>query len=488
MTLQPSHDPFADPLHPIYHFAPPANWLNDPNGLIHWQGKYHLFYQHNPAEAVWGPMHWGHAVSPDLVHWQHLPIALSPTPDGPDKDGAWSGCAVDDGGTPTLVYTGVFPESVNLATSADPDLRTWTKFEGNPVIARPPEGLTLSGFRDPCVWREGGEWRMVIGAGERDNPEANTPGKGMVLLYRSPDLRTWEYLHPLCERVFNPAETLPTGMMWECPSFFPLDGKWVLLVAAHLNLPVSLTVGFLGEYRDGKFTPGAPFKVDYGDRLFYAPQTFLDASGRRLMFGWLYEGRTVRAHRAAGWAGVMSLPRLLSLRPDGRMGCEPAPETAALRSRLLLELQDTDLGEENLLEGIAGTALEIELEVEPGSAAALHLQICTASDGSEQTRLAYHFTESRLVIDTTHASLDPEAAGALKEAPLGKPAGEPLHLRAFLDRSVLEVFADGWACLTTRLYPTKPTSTGLNLFARGGKAKVHSLKVWEMGSAFNPEA
>jgi len=147
---------------PLNHFQPESNWMSDPNGLMQWRGQYHLFYQHHPHSPLWGPMHWGHAASHDLVHWTHLPIALAPTPDGPDADGCWSGCAVDHDGVPTLVYTGVrstdgrpYRESVCLATSAD-ELQTWTKYAGNPVIPASPEGLEVLGFRDPCVWREGG--------------------------------------------------------------------------------------------------------------------------------------------------------------------------------------------------------------------------------------------------------------------------------------------------------------------------------------------
>jgi len=141
----------ADDLHrPQYHFLPPANWMNDPNGLIQWRGQYHLFYQHNPGCPCWGTMHWGHAVSENLVHWTDLPIALAPTPGGPDADGCWSGCAVDNDGIPTLIYTGVFPQRQCIATSTD-DLLTWEKHAGNPVIAAPPEGLDVTGFRDPCT-------------------------------------------------------------------------------------------------------------------------------------------------------------------------------------------------------------------------------------------------------------------------------------------------------------------------------------------------
>lgn len=206
-----------DPHRPIYHFVAPANWLNDPNGLIHRRGRYHLFYQYNPHGPFHGTIHWGHAASDDLVHWADLPIALLPTPGGADADGCWSGCAVDDHGVPTLVYTGLRgrEQRTCLATGGD-DLLRWEKYAGNPVI-EPPPGLDLVGFRDHSVWREGDDWYQVIGAGLRDVG-------GTVLLFRSPDLRSWEYLRPILTGDLRRREPFSTGSMWECPDLFPLDG------------------------------------------------------------------------------------------------------------------------------------------------------------------------------------------------------------------------------------------------------------------------
>src|SRR6476660_8485749 len=140
----------ADPHRPRYHFLPPSNWMNDPNGLIQWRGRYHLFYQYNPNGAFHGTIHWGHAVSDDLVHWRDLPIALAPTPDGPDKDGVYSGCALDHNGVPTLMFTGVRPQVQCIAEAVDPndpDLVGWQKHPGNPAIPDSPPGMEVEGFR-----------------------------------------------------------------------------------------------------------------------------------------------------------------------------------------------------------------------------------------------------------------------------------------------------------------------------------------------------
>ena len=208
MSDHPTAGHGDDPQRPHYHFLPPANWLNDPNGLIQWNGAYHMFYQYNPHGPFHGTIHWGHAVSTDLVHWEHLPIALAPTPDGPDEDGCWSGCAGADNGVPTLIYSGNRggAQRACLATSSD-GLLTWQKHPDNPVIPAPPPGLHLVEFRDHCVWREDGMWYQLIGAGIEGHG-------GTALLYRSADLRAWEYLHPLLigdQQRFAPLWTVIVG-------------------------------------------------------------------------------------------------------------------------------------------------------------------------------------------------------------------------------------------------------------------------------------
>ena len=155
---------------PQYHFLAPANWMNDPNGVIHYKGQYHLFYQHNPDAPVWGNIHWGHAVSDDLVHWHDLPIALAPTPDGADTNGCWSGCALIDKGVPTIIYTGIDADNQQLPCLATSDDRliTWTKYAGNPIIPTTPDDLKVLGFRDHSVWKEEDGWYQIIGSGSKD--------------------------------------------------------------------------------------------------------------------------------------------------------------------------------------------------------------------------------------------------------------------------------------------------------------------------------
>jgi beta-fructofuranosidase len=461
-----SEGTWQDPHRPTYHFLPPANWLNDPNGLIQWTGEYHLFYQYNPNGPFHGTIHWGHAVSPDLVHWRDLPIALAPTPGGPDKDGCFSGCAVNNNGVPTLVYTGISPEVQCVATSAD-DLLTWQKNPDNPVIAAPPPGLDVVGFRDPYVWREADAWYCVIGSGIRG-------AGGTIFLYRSPDLVHWTYLHQLCSG--DPAET---GTMWECPNFFPLGDKHVLLISP---IPLRKVLALIGTYRDHRFIPERIQPVDDGG-CFYAPQVLRDDSGRALMWGWLWENRPLEASRAAGWNGVMSLPRVLSLGPDGALNQRPAPELEALRGeRSAFARRELPPGHSQVVDGISGDAFEIEATFELATASAVSLAVRYSPDGAHQTRIVYDRPRGYLSIDRSRSSQAPSVEADVRGCPLVLGPGEPLQLHVFLDRSVLEVFANDRVCLSSRIYPIDNGSIQIQVASEGAPARVHSLTAWTMPS------
>jgi beta-fructofuranosidase len=296
-------------LRPRYHYAAPENWLNDPNGIIYRNGYYHLFYQYNPYEAVWGNIAWGHARSKDLVHWETLPSAISPTPDSPDEHGIWSGCTLVHNGEVYAFYTGVagHNQTVCMAKSRDKDLITWEKYEGNPILAAPTDEFNGCGFRDPYIWKDGDVWKMVIGAGVPNGAEA-------VLLYQSSDLFNWQYLSPL---IVSDAQNPD---VYECPNFFPLGDKWVLLVSVMSEARVDY---FVGLFWNNHFViethgtiAGAPF---------FAPYTF-EQGGRRLMIGWLREMRPVEEHKAAGWAGAMTIPIELMLLENNVLVLTPVRE------------------------------------------------------------------------------------------------------------------------------------------------------------------
>jgi beta-fructofuranosidase len=467
---------------PHYHFLAPLNWLNDPNGLIQWNGEYHLFYQYNPNGPFHGTIHWGHAVSTDLVHWRHLPIALTPDPGTADEDGCWSGCAVDDDGVPTLIYSG-HRNGVQwpcVAISAD-GLLTWQKYEGNPVIAEPPPGLHLVAFRDHSVWREEESWYQLIGAGFEGQG-------GTALLYRSADLRSWEYLHPLLvgdQKRFTP---LWTGSMWECPDFFALSGRHVLIVSVWDKEQLHYSTAMVGDYRDHQFKVDVEHKLDYGDRHFYAPQSFTDAQGRRIIFGWVQEGRGVEAQLASGWSGVMSLPRVLSLGPDGHVCMQPAPELAALRAEHTHSPAiNVPAGQVIVVSDVSGDTLELLIELVPAHEGLCGIVVRRTPDGSEQTRICYDAVLRQLIVDRTHASVDPTTDHNLHVAPLTLGPDEPLRLHIFLDRSVLEVFANERVSITSRIYPTRPDSLGVALLAERGNAQLRHLDAWQLRSIWTGE-
>ena len=461
----------ADPQRPQCHLMPPANWMNDPNGPIFWNGQYHMFYQYNPNGAFPESMHWGHAVSPDMVHWKQFPIALAPTPGGPDKDGCWSGCAVIAGRVPTIVYTGVFPQAQCLARSED-GMTSWRKFAGNPVIAAPPQGMETTGFRDPCVWREADEWFLALGSGIEGQG-------GIVLLYRSKDLIHWDYLHLLCrgkkEELLPGKDPVSTGEMWECPDFFPLAGKHTLLVSTQ-----GAVIYSVGSYVNHYFRPEVQGKADLGG-CYYAARSMVDEKGRRILWGWIKEGRSDAAQRAAGWAGVMSLPRVLTLGPDGTLGMAPAPEIQALRGKhLRFENLPIVPGSSSLLKGVRGDSLEIHAEIEPGASETVGLKVRAAPGGKEETLVTYSRTSGRLLLERERSSLRLDVDRGSQGGPFTLAGDETLNLHVFLDASVIEIFANERACLTCRIYPSRPDSLGLGAFARGGKARLKSLDVWEM--------
>jgi beta-fructofuranosidase len=456
--------------------------MNDPNGLIQWQDTYHMFYQYNPHGAFHGTIHWGHAESKDLVHWEHRPVALAPTPGGPDADGCWSGCTINNNGTPTFVYSGFqknLAYQVPCLATGSADLLEWEKHPQNPVISTPPADLDIRIFRDHCVWRENGIWYQLISG------DIHAVG-GAVFLYQSTDLIHWDYLHPLLVGDRDQMEPFWTGTTWECPDLFPLGDKHVLVLSLRdMDSDVGLyTAYFMGTYADHKFTPETLKLFDYGDVCFYAPQTFLDKQSRRVMFGWIAEGRSNTAQLEAGWSGVMSLPRVLTPRDDGKVGVAPAAELEILRgdhhqlAQVPLTPASTRLPDE-----IQGDCLEIiaEFEVDPTSPAqAFGLKVRCSPDEEEYTLIVYDHDTKRLEIIREKSTLTAEIDNEAQGGPFELDSGTTLRLHIFLDRSVVEIFANGWSCLTSRIYPTRPDSLAIKPYVKGGHVLLKSLEVWQM--------
>ena len=448
----------SDPNRPEYHLLPPHNWMNDPNGPIWWKGQYHLFYQVNPEAAIWGDMHWGHAVSTDMVHWHHEPIALAPTPASPDSEGCFSGSAVVYNGVPTIIYTGVqnalanfvtlhdgndkLRETQLLATAEDDKLLHWKKL-GTPVIPFPPQGMTVTGFRDPCPWREGDYWYLGVGSGERGTG-------GCVLLYRSQDLRHWEYQHILASRVPNGKEAAnpcDSGEMWECPDFFQVNKHYCLLYSTENKV-----IWTTGDYDPAKqiYTPKRRGVLDHG--AYYAPKSFLAPDSRRILWGWIREMRPEAEFAAAGWAGAMSLPRALTVGDQGQLEIRPAAELEKLRG----------IGEKaTVQEGKAFRRKLTELRQE------LRVPI-DFSMGTITVRLLTAGTEVwHLVVNVPGDSIRcGDISFPLPSFPYPMPA-----LRMFLDASVIESFIGGREVITSRSYSLAPGETEIEV-SLTGKGRV----------------
>jgi beta-fructofuranosidase len=462
----------ADPLRPQCHLLPAKNWMNDPNGPIFWKGQYHMFFQYNPDSPLWGDMHWAHAVGSDMIHWKHLPVALAPTPGWVDADGCFTGSAVDDRGTATAIYTGVktsdpqtatlrdgahnFREVQCLATSRDPQLLDWTKWK-TPVL-EPPNDPLLTGFRDPFMWRDGDVWYLGVGSGLRREG-------GRVLLYRSRDLRQWEYLHPLASGRWTERENVnpvDSGEMWECPDFFALASRHVLLYSTAGN--VTWEVGEL-DPRELVFHPQRTGVLDHG--AYYAQKTQLDAGGNRILWGWIPERRPDGELSAAGWAGCMALPRVLALDSRNDLEMRVAPALESLRQKEFLsvtrstprETQRTILGS-IAIENLAG---EIEWRVAAGP-----FSMTVRDRSGPWWRLEAECSDSSATLRINQQQIK-----------FSLPDSRELEFHLILDASVAELFANHLHALTTRVYRRPDGPLHLE-FAGGDTAALLALRAWQL--------
>jgi beta-fructofuranosidase len=449
----------ADPARPIYHFHPPAFWMNDPNGPVYHQGYYHLFYQLNPYGDTWGHMHWGHARSRDLVHWQPLPIALWPS-DERGEEQVFSGCCViNPKGQPMIFYTSIarnkpaetFAEQ--WAALGDKNLVVWQKYPGNPVLSEELHGKTkVYDWRDPFIFQEKGAYYMVLGG----NLNQRKGGQAIVNLYRAENdqLTRWRYLGVLFT---HPDPKVPNI---ECPNFFKLGDRWVLIVSPHG--PVEY---FVGDFDLKTFKFNARFRslVDRGGN-FYAPNSLLDHHGRRIMWGWINGFKPDH-----GWNGCLTVPRVLSLGANDELLQKPAPELKKLRTD---HFRLADFRLENTtreLSGPKGDCLEIYADIELLDATAFELLLRRSADGTRSIPIRFSGTEL-------------EIAGS-KAAFTLLPAEKTLKLDVLLDKSVVEVFANNRACFS-RVIDPGTNDLAVAVSASGGTARIRSFHSWTMRTIF----
>ncbi|MER7684017.1 glycoside hydrolase family 32 protein [Streptomyces sp. NPDC097610] len=428
---------------PRFRIRPPAGWINDPNGPFRWRDRHHLFYQYNPNAPVHADIHWGHASSRDLVHWDHHPIALTPTPGGPDEAGCWSGCVVDDAGTPTAVYTGIDRNHTGLGTiclarSTDPDdelLTGWRPLP-DPVVAGPPPGLDVVMFRDPFIFRHTRRRWALVGAGHAD-------GTPSVLLYDCEDLADWRFAgvlldgrDPVAAGVFGDKGAVG----WECPQLYGTPGgDHVLLLSLWDGDPCS--TGYLTGRLEIDGEGGLSFMTRVGGRLdqgrdFYAPAV-LQEPDRALLWGWSWEARPHEEVERAGWAGVLTAPRVVGVHPDGSLRVSPAPELELLWAA------------EPFVNGPGKVALPESYDLTVVAREPTTVRLLRNVSGRELTVRADP-AEGTVVLDRTAWP----RTGREGSAPITVhvPKGPELALRLLVDGSLLELFVAERAMVTERVH------------------------------------
>jgi fructan beta-fructosidase len=494
-----SEELYREPWRPRYHFTPAKNWMNDPNGLVYYEGEYHLFYQYNPLGDKWGHMSWGHAVSSDLLHWEHMPLAL------PEENDImiFSGGAVVDwqntsgfgkDGKPPLVaiYTGHYTkkplQNQNLAYSNDRG-RTWKKYAANPVL-----DLKEKEFRDPkVIWHEPTRrWVMAVA----------WPVQRKVRFYASPDLKDWMHLSD-----FGPAGSVEG--VWECPDLFPLeiDGKtkWVLIVSVSSGAPAGGSGGqyFVGDFDGKTFTldPSYPKKgsgpiggpalwLDHGPD-FYAAVTWSDVparEGRRILLGWMSNWQYANEVPTSPWRSAMTIPRELALRKTAaglRLVQKPVAELEKIRGRLrrfqggTVQEANTWIKQNNL----QSDPLEMVIELAPAVKGAAGVRLFKGA--KKELVIAMDPEQGTISIDRTRSG---NAAFHAKfpcvaSVPIAR-SDDRIRLRLLVDACSVEVFVnDGQQVLTSLSFPSK-AARALELFGPDRGETFSALHVWTLASCW----
>lgn len=496
----------SDPYRPLYHFVSPESKLNDPNGLAYWQGRWHLFYQAYPRDefpdekdTAKRRQHWGHAVSEDLIHWRDLPYALYP---GVEKM-VFSGSTLVEKDRVIALYPGVgigqphphipnLSAAMMLATSSDPLLLNWKK----------SAPLNISDAFDADIWKQGDTYYGVVGGIERYEPQNSVKpdrfrseafqkwyGLGVWprwALWTSKDLKNWKPSGDLL------LEKTPFSDLYDdgsCPNFQKIGDQYIMLFFSHTNGGQYL----LGAYDEAtaRFRPYDHGKFNHGQMApggVHAPSAATDKHGHVINI------LNINAAKpTAGWNQLMSLPQRLSLDPERRLKIEPIETVASLRGERR-QVSETALApnEELLLDDIGGNTMELEVEIDPQDAAQVQLNVLRSPDAQERTSIIFFnfgrsqnvaavYSRPEIVLDGSESSILNDVTSRPPErAILNKEKGDTLKLRIFIDRSVVEVFANGKQYLAMRVYPGRKDSLGVSLLARGGGAVLKSLNAWQM--------
>lgn len=474
---------------PDFHVTAPVGWINDPNGFSSYQGEYHLFYQYHPYSINWGPMHWGHSKTKDFITWEQLPCALAPDTEY-DGQGCFSGSAVESEGKHILMYTSVREEKTEDGRSvirqtqsiAAGDGTCYEKLPCNPVITADmlPEGSSPVDFRDPKIWKEGDTFYAVAG-------NLGGSGSGQILLFRADSVDNWEFVKIL-DRSDN-----RYGKMWECPDFFPLDGKQVLIISPQFMEAEGLefhngnnAVYFIGDFDTKKmeFCRDKAYQIDYGPD-FYAPQTMETPDGRRIMIGWLQNWDNYMTPEELGWSGMMTLPRELTVR-DGRLRQLPVRELSGYYGRKVESgpmtvkdgsylpgkdpKEDSAARSELSVSGIRGRQFDMTVEIKEGSYD--RFEIILAADETHKTSLFYEPAAGVLTFDRSFSGQRRDTI--CHRAAYVKQQNGQLKLRIVMDKYSVEVFVNDGEQTMTGLVYTELSADEIRFAAKGmAEFEVH---------------
>lgn len=453
-----------DKYFPGYHFRPEKNWMNDPNGLIWKDGWYHLFFQYNPQEDIWGDIHWGHARSRDLIHWEMCPIAIAPST-GLGEVHCYSGCAVECGEQVRIFYTSIgaggrgpeYGAQQWSAVNADNELMQWKKYR-TPALEQKINGNTvISMWRDPFIWKEGSVYRLLL--------SGTCEGKGCIALYESESLDAWSFRSILyCSEKYE---------LIECPNIMKF-GEWYVLLYSPLDAV---------RYAIGKIDPDTMefltesegiFDYSIGKKGFYAPNTYLnDPEGRYIVMGCLFEGDRLNSHMKRGWAGMQSLPREVTLE-DGKLRIYPARECRMLRKEVL------DVPDEKVCRMRAqGEQMEIELAYQPREDTVVEITVLASADGEEKTVLTLDYKEGRIYLDRRKSTLFEDVTAEDITAPL--PAAEQeVWVDVFVDHSAIEVYYNGETTLSARVFAQKEDAVN-SMVGVFGQTRISGGGIYKLG-------
>ena len=470
----------SDPHRPTYHFINPEGWGMpfDPNGTIYWNGRYHMFYIiHDERGHIYG-----HASSKDLLHWRYHTPALYPRPGDPDK-GIFSGNAfITREGKVAMIYHGVNAGN-SIALSDHEELIHWEKLKNNPIVPIPEEGTredSLYSSWDPHGWLENDTYYAVFG------------GK-VPTLFKAQELDSWEYVGPFLNSDMPDVDTDVEDM--SCPDFFEIGDKHAVLAISHSH---GARI-YIGEWKNEQFYPESHQRMNWLGGTAFAPESMLDKDGRRIMWAWVMDRREVLHIRydheppKVGWSGMLTLPRVLSLDKDGILNINPVDELKALRTKKRTEtFIDLEEGNSKIMSSMSGNAIEIKAKVNVPSSGIFGMKVLSSGDGQEETIIKFNTIDNIIEFDFSNSSLDStikhfgrpmghdEKIATNQVAPFELRGGETLDLQIFIDKSIIEVFANGRQCVTQRVYPILENSQGVEVFSEKGGAMVESITTWDI--------